>query len=420
MPQYYIWTIGCQMNEAESERLSSRLEALGYAKAEKPEAADVIFLNSCVVRASAENKAVNKIAALKSVKKARPEVTIALTGCLVDSNTAELQKRFPQVDYFFKPGEVPDWLPNVTNEQAIPERPAVATCVPIMYGCNNFCTYCIVPYRRGRERSRPAAGIVTEVTELVKRGTKEVTLLGQNVDAYGKDLPGSPDLADLLAEVNKIDGLYRIRFLTSHPRDMSEKLIDAVARLDKVCRVISLPVQAGSNEILNAMRRGYTREEYIGLVGKIRERIPDVALSTDVIVGFPGETAENFKDTYGLLETVKFDSVHIAAYSPRPGTYATKNLADDVPAAEKKARADAIEKLQESIAAGINAKIMGETVEILVEGKKNGKWYGRTKSDKLVFFTAPGDYTGQPVRISVNHTSPWSLSGLLENERKPE
>jgi len=411
MPGYYIWTIGCQMNEAESERLAARLEALGYTKVTQPESADIILLNSCVVRASAENKAVNKLAALKSVKRARPDVTIALTGCLVDSNTGELEKRFPQVDYFFKPGDEPDFLPEVSKERTLPAHPPVADYVPIMQGCNNFCTYCIVPYRRGRERSRTVQEIVSEVALLVKRGTKEVTLLGQNVDAYGKDLPGVSNLADLLTEVNKTRGLYRIRFLTSHPRDMSAKLIDTIAKLDKVCRVVSLPVQAGSNEILAAMKRGYTREEYIALVNRIRERIPDVALSTDVIVGFPGETTDNFKDTYNLLDEIKFDSVHIAAYSVRPGTYAAKNLTDDVPPVEKKARLDVLEKLQEAIATEINAKLMGKTVEILALGEKNGKWWGRTKSDKLVFFSGEGDFTGKLVEITISHTSPWSLSG---------
>jgi len=417
MPGFYIWTIGCQMNEAESERLESRLEALGYTKVAQPESADIILLNSCVVRASAENKAVNKLAALKSVKRARPDVTIALTGCLVDSNTGELEKRFPQIDYYFKPGEEPDFLPEVAREQALPAHPPAAAYFTIMQGCNNFCTYCIVPYRRGRERSRTVADIVSEVAELVKRGTKEVTLLGQNVDAYGKELPGSPDLADLLTEVNKNRGLYRIRFLTSHPRDMSAKLIDTVAKLDKVCRVVSLPVQAGSNEILAAMKRGYSREEYIELVRRIRERIPDVALSTDVIVGFPGETGANFRETHDLLGEMKFDSVHIAAYSVRPGTYAAKNLTDDVPPVEKKARLDVLEKLQEAIATEINAKLMDKTVEILALGKKNGKWWGRTKSDKLVFFSGEGDFTGKLVEIRVSHTSPWSLSGLVTEFR---
>ncbi len=411
MPNYYIWTIGCQMNEAESERLAARLTALGYTKVDKPESADIILLNSCVVRQSAENKTVNKLAALKSVKKARPEVTIALTGCLVDPNTTDLQKRFPQVDYYFRPGDVPDFLPQVAEERALPEHPAACVNIPIMQGCNNFCTYCIVPYRRGRERSRTIESITSEVAGLVSRGAKEVTLLGQNVDTYGQDLPEKPDFADLLTEVNQIEGLYRIRFLTSHPRDMSEKLINTIASLDKVCRVISLPVQTGSNAILTAMKRGYSREEYIALVKRIRERIPDAALSTDIIVGFPGETAANFRETYDLLSAMQFDSVHIAAYSPRPGTYATEHLLDNVPATEKKTRLDAVEKLEEAIATEINAKLMNEVVEILVEGKRNLKWYGRTKSDKLVFFGGAGDFTGQLVNVKISHTSPWSLSG---------
>ncbi len=414
MPGFYIWTIGCQMNEAESERLASRLEALGYTKVAQPEAADIILLNSCVVRASAENKAVNKLAALKSVKRARPDVTIALTGCLVDSNTGELEKRFPQIDYYFKPGEEPDFLPEVGKEQRVPSHPPVATYIPIMQGCNNFCTYCIVPYRRGRERSRTVAEIVSEVALLVKRGTKEVTLLGQNVDAYGKGLPGSPDLADLLTELNAIDGLARLRFLTNHPKDMSLKLIEAMARLDKVCEQITLPVQSGSNGILEAMRRGYTVEEYRQLIAQIRSKIPGVALSTDVIVGFPSESASQFQQTVDLLAEIKFDTVHVAAYSPRPGTIAARESEDNVPSQEKRERLARIEALQERIAAEINAGLLGKTVEVLVEGKTRDKWRGRTRTGKLVFFSGGGDCLGQLVRIKIGKSSPWSLQGRVE------
>jgi tRNA-2-methylthio-N6-dimethylallyladenosine synthase len=416
MPNYYIWTIGCQMNEAESEGLAARLTALGYNKVARPDKADIILLNSCVVRASAENKAVNKLAALKFIKKARPDVTIALTGCLVDADIKGLQKRFPQVDYFFGPGELPDFLRPATGEPVWPEHPPVAVNVPIMQGCNNFCTYCIVPYRRGRERSRAPDDVVREINGLVARGVKEVTLLGQNVDAYGKELTGTPDLAGLLTEVNKIGGLERIRFLTSHPRDMSVRLIETIATLEKVCRVVSLPVQAGSDVVLKTMRRGYTREEYIALVNLIRQRIPDVALSTDVIVGFPGETEAQFRETCELLSELMFDNVHIAAYSPRPGTYAAEHLADDVPPEAKKNRVDAIERLEEDVASRINAAFLGRAAPVLVEGRKNLKWYGRTTGDKLVFFSGSGDYTGLVVDIEINHTGPWSLSGKIREE----
>jgi tRNA-2-methylthio-N6-dimethylallyladenosine synthase len=282
-----------------------------------------------------------------------------------------------------------------------------------MQGCDNFCSYCIVPYRRGRERSRTIAEITDEVRELVNRGVKEVTLLGQNVDSYGHDLPEKPELADLLEELHAIDGLLRIRFLTNHPKDMNERLIDAIASLDKVCEQISLPVQAGSDEILRVMNRGYTVKQYLELVSQIRRKIHGAALSTDVIVGFPSESEMQFRQTVDLLSGVKFDTVHIAVYSPRRGTAAAK-MEDNIPPTEKKERLNIIEKLQEKIATKINARIRGKTVEILVEGRKRGKWYGRTRTDKLVFFSSERDCTGQLTRIRINKTSPWSLQGTVE------
>jgi len=240
-------------------------------------------------------------------------------------------------------------------------------------------------------------------------------LLGQNVDSYGHDLPGRPDLADLLNELNAIDGLARIRFLTNHPKDMSTKLIKTVAHLDKVCEQISLPVQSGDNYILKLMRRGYTVEHYRRLIAETRSKIPGVALSTDVIVGFPSESEEQFRQTFNLLSELRFDTVHVAAYSPRPGTIAAKELEDNIPAAEKKRRLNMIEQLQESIATETNAQLLGKTVEILVEGKKKGKWQGRTRSGKLVFFSDNSDYLGQLVNIRVEKTSPWALQGKLES-----
>ncbi|MFH1638763.1 MAG: MiaB/RimO family radical SAM methylthiotransferase [Chloroflexota bacterium] len=416
MSRYYLWTIGCQMNQAESERLAGFLEEQGYVVTASAEAADLILLNSCVVRQSAEDRVINKLMALRSVKKVNPEAKIALTGCLVDANTEELQRRFPHVDYYMKPGDTPYWLEVDQSTPSFPRNPGVTTFVPISYGCNNFCTYCIVPYRRGRERSRPVPEIKREVTELVHRGVKEVTLLGQNVDSYGCDLEGKPDLADLLTELNNTDGLVRIRFLTNHPKDMSQKLVAAVARLDAVCRVISLPVQSGSNEILKAMRRGYTAAYYRDLISRIRGQIPEAALSTDVIVGFPGESEADFGETVSLLAEIRFDTVHIAAYSTRPGTAAARELDDNVPVDLKKARLDTIERLQEKIAGEINNRLMDKVVAVLVEGRKKGKWYGRTESDKLVFFPGDGDYTGRIMNIRISHISPWSLQGVIDED----
>jgi len=414
MPQYHIWTIGCQMNKAESERLGSFFERQGYQATSSAEEADIVVLNSCVVRQSAESRVANKLNALEALKRARPEVTLAVTGCWVNSNMEQLKEKTPHVDYFFKPGDCPPWLEREEWGQVLPQKPMISTYVPIIQGCNNFCSYCIVPYRRGRERSRPPAEIVCEVGELARRGTKEVILLGQNVDSYGHDLDGRPDLADLLGELNNINGLARIRFLTNHPKDMSTKLIETIARLDKVCEQISLPVQSGSDDILKAMRRGYNIEHYRQLVNEIRSRIPGVALSTDVIVGFPSESCEQFQQTYDLLSEMRFDTVHIAAYSPRPGTAAAGELDDNVPSDEKKRRLDEIEKLQEGIASEINARLLGETVEVLVEAKKGGKWQGRTRTDKLVFFTDNVDYSGQLVPVKIEYTSPWSLQGKTD------
>ncbi len=414
MPQYHIWTIGCQMNKAESERLGSYLEQLGYENTATTEEADLIILNSCVVRQSAENRVTGKLDSLKALKNSRPQVAIAVTGCLVNSKTDELKRRFPQVDYFFKPGGYPEWLKKRNKELILPQHPAPSTFVPIIQGCDNFCSYCIVPYRRGREKSRPFKEIITEVKELVRRGTKEVTLLGQNVDSYGHDLPQKPDLASLLGELNTIDGLCRIRFLTNHPKDMSPNLIEAIARLDKVCEQISLPVQSGSNDILKAMRRGYTVEHYRQLVFKMRNKIPGLGLSTDVIVGFPGEIRDQFLKTYNLLAELKFDCVHVACYSPRVGTVAAQELEDDVPPAEKRQRLQQIEQLEEGIAAEINSSLLGKSVEVLVEGEKGGKWQGRTRTGKLVFFSRDSDFMGKLKRVKIEKTSPWALQGRVK------
>jgi tRNA-2-methylthio-N6-dimethylallyladenosine synthase len=399
------------MNKAESERIASSLEQAGHTLSQTPDDADVIVLNSCVVRQSAETRIVNKIRSLKPMKQLHPDKLLAVTGCLVNSDAGHLHKAFPYVNYFFKPGALPPWV--ATPATALPANPTPTVYIPIIQGCDNFCAYCIVPFRRGREKSRPRAEIICEVQEVVQRGAKEVTLLGQNVDSYGHDLTDKPDLAGLLEELNAVDGLARIRFLTNHPKDMSDRLTDAIARLDKVCEHLNLPVQSGSNEILQAMRRGYTVEQYRALVARIRAKVPEIALSTDVIVGFPSETNEQFQETVNLLAEVRFDTVHVAAYSPRPGTIAARELEDNVPPEEKKSRLTAIEKLQEKIATGINAKLLGKTVEVLVDGRNKGKWQGRTRSAKLVFFSDKNDYFGKLVNITIEKTSPWSLQGKI-------
>ena len=423
MKQYHIWTIGCQMNKADSDQVANYLRRAGFRQAETAEEADLVLLNSCVVREHAEVKVVNRLNSLKVLKKSRPDITIALTGCMVDSRIDDLKRRFPWVDLFFRPQQweaLSGWgesrgLPGMDQgEDSVPHNPPVSAYVPIMHGCDSFCSYCVVPYRRGKARSRDLDEIRCQVQNLVQRGAKEVVLLGQIVDAYGHDLPSKPDLADLLTAVNGIEGLLRIRFLTSHPNYMSHKLIRAVADLNKVCEHISLPIQAGDKGVLEAMKRGYTTEEYGELVEHIRRIVPNVALSTDVIVGFPGETAEQFASTMDVLRQTRFDKVHIAAYSPRPETSATKNLRDDISFEEKETRRAQVEAMQNIIAAEINAGFLGRTVEVLVEDQKRGKWYGRTRGDKLVFFVGRAGMIGQLASVRIEKTSAFALQGTLE------
>ena len=279
VPSYHIWTIGCQMNQAESERLASLFEQRSYTEAASIDDADLVLLNSCVVRQSAENRVTGRLSSLKKLKQERPGLTLAVTGCLVDADTEALKKRFPHVDHFFKAGDQPYWLED--PQAVLPNEPPVSCFVPIMQGCNNTCSYCIVPSRRGREVSRPFGEVVDEVKELARRGAKEVVLLGQNVDAYGHDLLGKTELADLLAELNEVEGLLRIRFLTSHPRDISGKLIDALAFLDRVCEQLSLPVQAGNDTILKRMHRGYTNAHYGKLIAELKEKVTCHSISQD-------------------------------------------------------------------------------------------------------------------------------------------
>jgi len=427
MPRYFIWTIGCQMNKAESQQIAGYLDSAGYQAATSFSSADLVVLNTCVVRQSAENKVLGTLGLLKGLKDKHPDLQILVTGCFVNSHTQELQQRFPHVDLLFKPGDYPELIAwgerrGMPVEQRLLGYPrndgrmAFSPCalIPIIQGCDNFCSYCIVPYRRGREVSQPVGEIVCEVAELVGRGIKEVTLVGQNVDSYGHDLPGHPDLADLLNELSSMDEIARIRFLTNHPKDISLKLIETISSLDKVCEHLELPVQSGDNDILKAMRRGYTVERYRELVNFIRRKVPQISLSTDIIVGFPGETEEQFEHSLSLVQEMKFDVVHLAAYSPRLGTIAWRECQDDIPVEVKKERFNKIEELQTAIASEINSQLQGREMEVLVEGRKKEKWFGRTRSNKLVFFEDAGDWLGQLVRIQIEKTSPWSLGGEVK------
>ena len=430
MPHYHIWTVGCQMNKADSERMGAALEQLGLQESTEAKRADVVVLNSCVVRQNAEDRVVGMLTSLKPWKERNPGSTLALMGCMVGPQQEELKRRFPYVDVFMRPQQFGPLLDRLGEQLGldvdgcigplVPTHPQITAHVPIIHGCDKFCTFCIIPYRRGREVSRPVEELVAECRMLVERGVQEVTLLGQNVDSYGHDLPGAPDLADLLQAVHDgVPGLERIRFLTSHPNDMSQRIIDAVARLPRAMKHINLPFQAGDDTVLERMRRGYNSAQYRELVGRIRSAIPDVAMTTDLIVGFPGETAEQFEHSLEMLRAVRFDKVHVAAYSTRPNTIAARQMPDDVPKAEKHLRLQAVEALQETIASEINSTYLGTTQEVLVDGHHKGKWQGRTQSDKLVFIESTEPLLGKLVTVRITRTSPWSLQGAWGRGERP-
>ena len=424
MDTYNIWTIGCQMNKADSERLGSALDQMSLSLVHSPEQADVVVVNSCVVRKSAEDKVTGMLAKLNGFKKNNPSQVIALMGCMVGPKQDKLQKQFPFVDVFMRPQEYDPLLQLIGVKTGIdPDgcvgdltaTPGVTAFIPIIHGCDKFCSFCIIPYRRGREVSRTITDIVRETELLVARGVKEITLLGQNVDSYGHDFDEKRDLADLLIALNDVNNLKRIRFLTSHPNDMSDHIIDTVAQLDKVCEHINLPFQAGDDDVLERMRRGYTNKQYRLLVDKIRNRIPTVSMSTDLIVGFSGETAEQFEKSVEMVKDMKFDKVHSASYSVREGTIASRTLPDDVSFEEKKARLKTIDDLQKDIQENLNFKLNGTIQSVLVENVKNDILEGRTKNDKIVRLSGGGNSIGEIVEVKIQKTGPWSLSGLIVN-----
>jgi tRNA-2-methylthio-N6-dimethylallyladenosine synthase len=436
--KYYIWTEGCQMNVADSRRLASALEKLGYEATKKPREADVIVLNTCVVRQSAEDKAIGRLSSLRPLKDKNPDLVINLMGCLIGvRGNARIQEKFPWVDVVSPPSH-PEPLIRFLSERAAKTRSEekqnelnaildgeltlpreeqgklVSAYIPIVYGCSHACTYCIIPIKRGIEHSRPYVEIIAEANALVEQGVKEITLLGQIVDRYGLDLPDKPNLAQLLRDLHQIEGLKRIRFLTSHPNWMTDDLLDAVAELPKVCPHIEVPIQAGDDEILQAMRRGYTAAAYRELIHRIRERIPGVSIATDIIVGFPGETEEQFQRTYELLSDLRMDVAHLARYSPREGTFSARKMEDNVPEDEKMRRFRLLESLQKEIATEINAHLMGKRVTVLFEEKSRGRWRGRTPTNKLVFVESDENLLGQERDVKITWTGPWSLIGSLE------
>ncbi len=456
--RYHIWTLGCQMNVADTQRLASELEHLGHHAATDPDDADILVINTCVVRQSAEDKAYGRLRELARLKQSEPDKIVGLMGCLVGvRDPLRLREKLPQVDVFLPPSDpqpMIDFLRDRESEHDLIAQEAAARAardelqdsgellnssvlqdsgaiilpehergslisahIPVVYGCSHACTFCIIPFRRGIEKSRPVGEIVGHVRSLARQGVKEVTLLGQIVDRYGKDIPDGPNLAQLLRVVHGIaeeEDIHRIRFLTSHPNWMTDELLDTVAELPRVMPQIEIPVQAGNNEVLARMRRGYTVQQYRDLVAKIRERIPGVAVHCDIIVGFPGETDAQFQDTYDLLAELKLDKVHLARYSPRPQTVSTRTMPDDVPPQEKKRRHAALETLQERVVAEINSRFLGQTAEVLVEDQHKGKWQGRIPQNKLVFFEDEAqDWRGKLATIEITWTGPWSMQARL-------
>lgn len=489
--KYHIWTIGCQMNVADSNHVAAELEKIGYGPTDRLDEADVVVLNTCVVRQSAEDKAIGKLGSLKPWKRAKADRTVALMGCMVGVKPSpQLLATYPFVDVFMPPSEatplvnflrqaeIDAEMAEIERQQlaqryqiqdeaqpigtvqsikhlALSGEAPVAAHVPIVYGCSHACTFCIIPFRRGVERSRPVDEIVNEVRGLVAQGVREVTLLGQIVDRYGYDwrgdlgnsatvkafhgnalqnnpgatpftlhnaqslIPNSYDLAELLRAVHAIDGLWRIRFLTSHPNYMTDRILETVRDLPKVCPHIEVPIQAGDDDILERMKRGYTNAEYRALIERIRTIVPDVAINTDIIVGFCGETDDQFERTVEIVRDLQFDKVHLARYSPRPGTVSERRMDDDVPDIEKVRRHKVLEALQEQISTEINQRFLGETVEVLVEDKQKGKWRGRNRQNKLVFIESDLPLRGRLVEAQITWTGPWSMQGRFVRDVSP-
>jgi tRNA-2-methylthio-N6-dimethylallyladenosine synthase len=471
--KYHIWTVGCQMNHADSQRVAAILGDLGWEEVPTAAAANLVILNTCSVREAPELKAHGQLALLAHAKKQRADLLVALMGCMIGNQRTidDLARRYPVVDLFFKveqadilPAFLEErWTPIATGDgcvdvaevgasravgmeragallpvissgpMAITPKPAtrelhypgqiaesmqaITAWLPVVLGCNKVCSYCIVPSRRGRERSRPVEELMGEATALVERGARELTLLGQTVEAYGLDLPEQPSLSHLMARLSKIDGLRRIRFMTSYPRHFTDAMIHEMASLPKVCEHVNIPVQHGDDGMLQRMRRGYTLDEYRRLITKLRAWWPGVTLSTDVIVGFCGETDDEFAHLLDLLREIRFDVVHVAMYSPRQGTLSYK-WEDDIPLALKKERLHAVEAVQQNISLELNQTIVGTTQEILLEERQEqGErtlWKGRTRGNKIVF--CPADERAQPGDLRharIDRASAWSLQGTL-------
>jgi len=439
--QYHILTYGCQMNERDSEIIAGLLEQSGFQEASSIEEADLVVLNTCSVRHSAENKVYGKLGEIKRLKAHRPHLKVALGGCMAQLSDVQVKLKKLGVDLVFgthnihelpalleregigkphievwdQPGEVVEDLPSRRVD-------GISAFVTIMYGCNNYCSYCIVPYTRGHERSRAAEHILDEIKLLIDQGVREITLLGQNVNSYGRGLSKAIDFADLLAMVNQVDGLWRLRFTTSHPRDMTPKLIEAIGSLDKVCEHVHAPIQSGSNRILKLMNRGYTREDYFELADYMRKKIPGVAITSDLIVGFPGEEEEDFEQTLEAVKKVGFDASFTFMYSPRTGTRAC-SMPNEVPQEIKHRRLLRLNEVQYAQALEANRRFENQVEQVLVEGKSKTnpqKLTGRTRTNRIVIFEGPETVIGKMVPVKITKARTFNLLGNLAEGNEPK
>ncbi|MFH0880221.1 MAG: tRNA (N6-isopentenyl adenosine(37)-C2)-methylthiotransferase MiaB [Lentisphaerota bacterium] len=442
--KYHIWSIGCQMNDADARHLSARLESRGYLPALRAKDAHILIINTCVVRQQAEDKIYLQLEHASARKRKHKKVIIALMGCLVGNNgvSEDLKRRFPFVDVFMPPsnpqplldflqpspagtaGEEKEGDLSQAEEYNLPQLEkgsSIVAHVPIVLGCSHACSFCIIPYRRGPEKSRPKKDILEEVRRLAEQGIKEVILLGQIVDRYGLDFQDGTDLAGLLHETARVEGLKRLRFLTGHPNWFTDRLLETVAVEQKVCPHFEIPFQSGNDEVLSRMRRGYTADDYRRLIERIRRRIPEAGIHTDIIVGFPGETEDQFMDSYRLLKEINPVMARIAKYSPRPQTLAARQMEDDVPEAEKERRRVLLEDLLAELLTERHKALLHTQVEVLVEAKgKKNRWGGRTPQSALVFFDSEQDLRGELVRVTLDWTGPFSLIGHLPDAAAAE
>ena len=432
---YYLDTMGCQMNERDSETLAGILQQMGYAPTDRVEQAAIVVFNTCTVRAKPHHKVFSKLGELKKEKQRRPDMIIAVCGCVAQIAADEIRRRAPHVDIIIGPRNYSQFGPAIAqcqqsghseqpivvtdDSETIPEGLSVcrhrriSAFVNVTYGCNNFCAYCIVPYARGREQSREMAAILEEVASLVAAGYNEVTLLGQNVNSYGRDLPEGGDFADLLAALDQIPELARIRFTTSHPKDLSVKLLEAMRDLPTVCEHLHLPIQSGDDQVLARMGRGYTYAQYRSLITAARERIPDIAISTDVMVGFPGETNEQYRNTLRAFQEIRFDQAFMFKYNDRPGTAAAQ-MSDKVSEEVKQQRLEELVAVQNETAREVNRQQVGWVFEVLVEGpdpKSPGSMRGRTRTNKLMIFPGDESLIGQLVQVRADEAYLWGFLG---------